>query len=221
LHPGPAGSARTIRVIRVDGGYFALGAPMTSAALRDDEFDAKARRILAQLASHVPDHAERVAAVATLSAPRSRRWRRIAGALVVLVMAFFLIDAVDESVTGVDLLAHGVRTTASVQAVDRSGRNPQYLLRVALAGGGSNDAWTGAVPGRHAVGETIAVAYSPSDPATVKSVTELGRWWIHPLLMVFIGAGLGWLGTVLWRLKPLWFLSRRGSSPAGSRGPER
>lgn len=194
----PRGRSRTIRVTRADGRRFTLGAPLTAVLLKDDEFDAKAERILALWHDQAPDHRRRRAAVAELRAPKVRRRDRIGGALLMVVACCAVVGAVVQAVDGIRLRANAVRTTAEVVAVDRSSRNPQYLLRVLTTGGAVRDAWSGQVSGSPAIGATIDVAYAPSDLATVESADQLGGWWVSPVLLLVLALAFGAFGAMVW-----------------------
>ena len=120
-----------------------------------------------------------------------------------------MTGAVVQSTSGIDLLEHGVRTTAKVEDVDHSSKDPQYLLQVVMADGTASDAWMSDASGTPVVGDTIAVAYPPSDPSNVESIDEVGRWWIDPLILVIAAAGFAWFGVLPWRVKQVRFFSHR------------
>ncbi len=127
-----------------------------------------------------------------------RPWvRRLTACLLVLGGVGVWISCAVTEAEALQLNAHGVRTTATVDQVDvLKNSDSCWVTFIALSGVQLTE-WVEGVPHGVTPGSQFTVVYDPNDPSTIQDlrVMESTRWsapeWQVPFGLAF--AGFGWL----------------------------
>ena len=139
-----------------------------------------------------------------LRQPRSAgQW--LVGGVCAVVGIGMLIAAVVMPIEALNLRDNGIRTSATVQDIQHSGKTTNYELDFTLQDGTAFSTWTNDVHSGTQVGDTVQVAYDTSSPTTVEDVRDLSRWWAAPAIFTPLGIFFIWFGWTMWRGSPAGF----------------
>lgn len=120
-----------------------------------------------------------------------------------LLIALSVIEITDHH-----LRTSGVRTVATVQDEQRSGRDTSYLLGFSDTKGKPLFEWSGDVSSGTRVGDRIHVSYDAADPSDVQDVRNLSRGPWAALTLLPAGLFFLWVSHGYFRAKPVAFRAR-------------
>jgi hypothetical protein len=123
------------------------------------------------------------------------------GGLGAIIGIGMLIAAVVMLIEALNLRENGIRTSATVQEIQQSGRTTNYELVFTLQDGTPFATWTDNVHSGTQIGDMIQFAHESGSPTTVEDVRDLGRWWAA-LVFAPMGIFFLWFGWAMWQGDP-------------------
>jgi hypothetical protein len=117
-----------------------------------------------------------------------------------MVVGFVVTETRDYS-----LRTHGIRTVATVQDQQGTGRSIAYLLDFSDRDGTPRSEWSGDVSSGAKVGDHIRVVYDPNDPSDLQDARDLDRGPWASLILLLGGAFFIWLSYRYFRAEPTAF----------------